>query len=54
MHSSCHDALLGFLTLPNLKCTHMDFLGQTQDLPGRNYKVALGVFAQLERTPLNK
>ncbi len=30
------------------------FLGQTQDLPARYYKVALGVFAQLERTPLNK
>lgn len=30
--------------------THTDeFLGRTRDLPGRNYKVAQGVFAQLGR-----
>lgn len=34
-------------------CTH-GFWGQARGLPGRNSKVAPGVFAQLERTPLNK
>lgn len=53
MHSSCHDALLGSLTLPNLKHTHMDFWDK--------HKISLvattkwhWVFAQLERTALNK
>jgi len=30
------------------------FLGHTQDLPGRSNKMAMGVFAQLERASLDK
>lgn len=51
MHSSCFTWLLN--TSKPETYTH-GILGQTQDLPGCNYKVALGVFAQLERTLLNK